>query len=246
MKCVINLPRRLNLQYLLLTNRTYSCGAKDLPAVYCDTDVYPDYLALFSEIRDYKKTNRTAVCFYQYDDVFDGIHGLFNAIYYGDVKLLARFKKRFEGVKIFLAPDYSEIGDIQNIENEYRLFKARIVSLWLTLELGAIVIPSITYPSERSFEFALDGLKECTVVAFSTKGYMNPAGKLDRDLLSRAIRYTVDNLNLKAIIVYDSCGDYQKAWDLFAYAREKGVEIVIPQNSLKKCNERKKGGKRIA
>lgn len=36
------------------------------------------------------------------------------------------------------------------------------------MELGTVVIPFITVPTPESVGFALDGLKDCSVVAFST------------------------------------------------------------------------------
>ena len=148
-----DLKKLLNLQYLRLTNKTYSVGKHDLPELRCDTEVLPDFIALYNHPADYNKTPNTAVAFYLYDDTFDGIDGLYNAIYYKDEKLLKKFKERFKGVKFFIAPDYSQLGDLDDIENHYRIKKARVVALWLTFELGAIVIPNITYPTIDSLWF---------------------------------------------------------------------------------------------
>ena len=95
------LSKLLNYSFLNYTNKTRSCGEKDLPALYCKTEVYPDYLALYSEPSLYHKIDRTGVCFYQFDSVFDGKRGLYEAIYHDDTARLAYFKKRFEGVKFF-------------------------------------------------------------------------------------------------------------------------------------------------
>ena len=140
MKTRKTLSRLLNYSFLNYTNKTRSCGEKDLPALYCKTEVYPDYLALYSEPSLYHKTDRTGVCFYQFDSVFDGRRGLYDAIYHDDTARLTYFKKRFEGVKFFISPDYSEFGDIHIIENEYRLFKSRVVAIWFIVEIGAVVI----------------------------------------------------------------------------------------------------------
>ena len=72
--------KKLNLNYLRYTNLTYAVGKHDLPALYCNTDVYPDYIALYSHPGDYHRTLKTAVAFYQFDDTFDGQNGLYNAI----------------------------------------------------------------------------------------------------------------------------------------------------------------------
>lgn len=228
------LNRLLNFNFLNYTNKTISCGKKDLPALYCNTEVYPDFLALYSEPKLYHKTDKTGVCFYQFDSVFDGKRGLFESIYHDDTTRLEYYKKRFNGVKFFISPDYSEFGDIHVIENEYRLFKARIVAIWFIFEIGAVVIPNISFPTERSVAFALDGYEDCTVVAMSTKSHLQNTEEYERLLWK--IRYTVDHLNLKAIIVYDVCSSNDKVMECFAYAISKGIEIIIPDNTLKARN----------
>lgn len=230
----------LNLQYLRLTNKTYSVGRHDLPELKCDTDVLPDYIALYNHPADYHKTRNTAVAFYLYDHVFDGIHGLYNAIFHKDEKLLQSYKERFAGVRFFIAPDYSQFGDVDDIENHYRIKKARVVSLWLTIELGAIVVPNITYPTIDSLWFSLNGLEHCTVVAFSTMGYVDNV--IERAFLAEAVRYTVDALPLKAIVVYDVCGDNGAVNDIFSYAISKGVKVVVPDNMMKIRNTARKRG----
>ena len=232
-----DLKRKLNLNYLKYTNLTYAIGEHDLPALYCNTDIYPDYIALYNHPAEYRKTSNTAVAFYLYDDVFDGQNGLHAAIYYDNQKQLAQFKKRFEGVRFFISPDYSLLGDIDDIENHYRLKKARTVAIWLMVELRAVVIPHITFPTLASIDFALDGLEECSVVAFSTMGYIDNA--VEREILVEAVRYTVDHLNLKAIVVFDVCKTNDNALEIFSYAKEKDIEIIIPPNILKNRNQRR-------
>lgn len=233
-----NLSKLLNYGFLTYTNKTVSCGEKDLPALYCDTDVYPDFLALYSEPSLYHKTPLTAVCFYQFDNTIDGRNGLFSAIYYDDKRGLGKFKRRFAGVKFIISPDYSEFGDIHVIENEYRLFKSRVVAIWFAKEVGAVVIPNISFPTERSVEFALDGLENCSVVAMSTKSHLDDPEEYAR--LQCKIKFTVDHLDLKAIVVYDACGTNDRALDCFTYAAEKGIKIIIPDNTLKQRNALKR------
>ena len=238
MKSKQTLRKLLNYSFLNYTNKTQSCGSKDLPALYCNTEVYPDFLALYSEPKLYHKTDRTGVCFYQFDNAFDGKRGLFEAIYHDDKARLDYFKKRFEGVKFFIAPDYSEFGDIQTIENEYRLFKSRVVAIWLVSEVDSIVIPNISFPTERSANFALDGYECCSVVAISTKSHMQNPEEYER--LIWKIQHTVDTLNLKAIVVYDACSSNEQVMKCFAYAISKGIDIIIPDNTLKSRNAARK------
>lgn len=228
----------LNLNFVDYTNQTYYLGKYDLPYVTCIIGEDLDYLALFSEVKDYHKSDKTGVCFYQYDNVFDGICGLFNAIYYNDVSLLKFYKERFKNVYYFIAPDYSQVGDAPVVECLYRYFKSRVVSLWLTLELDAVVIPNITYGRKESFSDMLVGMDDCNVVAFSLKGSMKDTEQ--KSLLLDAIKYTVDHLNLESIIVNSVSTNNDKVYELFAYAIEKGIKIIIPNNSLKSRNDIKR------
>lgn len=144
-------------------------------------------------------------------------------------------KERFKGVKYVIIPDFSELGDIHKIENNYRLFKGRIIGLWFIFEIGAVVIPNIAFPTEESAGFALDGYEECSVVAISTKGHMDDPAENQR--LRANIRLTVDKLpKIKTIVAYDVCGTNDATLDTFSYATEKGIEIIIPDNTLKERN----------
>lgn len=232
-----DMRRLLNLNYLSLTNKTYTTGEYDFPVLYCKTDVVPDFLALYNQPGSYRKTALTGVCYYTYDPIFDGPNGLFNAIYYNDEKRLEFFKKRFRDVRFICSPDFSQFNDLQKVENLIRLWKARIVTLWFILELDAVVIPNITYISEESFPLFFSGLEECEVVIFSTKGHIRCAS--ERKLLKAAVKYAVDNLPLKTIVVYSVCGKDSTSLKLFKYALDRGVRVVIPENSLRERNMRR-------
>ena len=225
----------LNLNYLKLTNKTNTVGEYNFPVLYCNTDVLPDYLALYTQPSDYHRTANTCVCFYAYDDSFDGMFGLYNAIYYDNKELLNYYKERFKGVRFFISPDYSQFGDLQKTENIQRLWKARIVTLWFILELNAIAIPNATYISKESFPLYFNGLEECQVIAFSTKGHIT--NSVERKLLIDAVKYAVDHLPLKTIVVYSVCKDDNTSLALFEYAVSKGINIVIPDNSLRRRNK---------
>jgi len=225
----------LNLNCVDYTNQTYLIGKYDLPYVRCPKIINIDYLALYSEIGHYNKTGNSCLCFYQYDNRFDAINGIFNAIYYDNKKLLANYKQRFKDVKYAIAPDYSQCGDVPRIENLYRIFKSRIVSIWLLLECNILVIPNITYANENYFDVMVDGMEDTEVVAFSVKG--STREKIENELLKKAIRHVVDTLKaLKKIIVYSVSISDEKTLALFEYATKRGIEIVIPDNVLKERN----------
>ena len=230
-----DLKKRLNLSYLDLTNKTWKIGLYDFPKLLCNPSVLPDYIALYTQPSEYHKTRLTCLAFYNYDDTFDGIDGLYNAIYYDDRERLDYYKKRFEGIKFFIMPDYSVCGDIDRAENIYRLTKARRVALWLTLELNAVVFPNISYSCRKDFDYILDGLEDVRYVALSTKGAVK--SKPDRELLFEAVKLVTDNLKLlKGILVYDVCGSDRFTEKTFSYAKEHGIEILVLPNSLKLRN----------
>jgi len=235
MKYRNDLKKKLNLNYLDLTNKTHKKGNFDLPELLCDLPVKPDFIALYTQPGYYRKTVFTCVAFYNYDDSFDGIFGLYNAIYYNLEDKLLEFKQRFSGVKFFISPDYSLCGDVERAENIHRMMKTRIVSLWLTFELKAIVIPNITYSGRNDFGSMLDGLENVHYVAFSTKGAVKD--KQNRKLLIEAVQITVDKLKkLEGIVVYDVCKDNETVYEFFDYAISNNIKIIIPENSLKKRN----------
>jgi len=160
---------------------------------------------------------------------------LFNAFYENDIKLLNKYKIRFKDVLYFISPYYSICGDIPENRNINNVFKSRFVSLGLTLLFDKLVIPNITYASRKSFTYMLDGLEDCNVVAFSTKGSLKDIRQ--KELLIEAIKYTVDHLHkLKQIIVYDVSIDNSKTLKFFNYATSKGIEVLIPNNLLKTRN----------
>ena len=46
----------------------------------------------------------------------------------------------------------------------------------------------------------------------------------------------MDYLNLKAIVVYDVCKSNDAVYEVFEYAINKGIKIIIPPNNLKVRN----------
>lgn len=229
-----NLSKELNLNYLECTNKTTCAGSFDLSALPCNTTILPDYIALYTQPGLYHKTPLTAVGFWLYDDTFDDWDGLYNAIYYHLDDRLEFYKERFAGVKIFFTPDLSQLGDTDAIEQLVRLKKARVIGIWLMKEMGAVVIPFITAAMPKMMDVVLSGLEGCSVVAFSTKGYVNDS--TERAILKELVKITVDRLNLHAIVVYDTCKDNKAIEDIFSYAIDRGIKVVAPMNTLKERN----------
>lgn len=227
-----DLKKKLNYNHLNLTNKTICYGKLDLPEIQCDLYELPDYIALYSQPSDYHRTNKTAVCFYDYDNKMDGQHGLYNTIKYNNKKDLKFFRERFRGVKIFFMPDYSIFGDIQAYENYHRMGRAREVALWLTVENNSIVIPNIAAGSRKDFDYMFDGYEKVKVAGISTKSKLPK--QEDRELLQETINEALAKMpELRTFVVYDISADNKDVDILFKEAREKGIKVVVPDNSMK-------------
>ena len=224
----------LNLGIADLLNQS-ELNEYDLPIHYCDPRVYPDFIALNTEKSKYHLTPATALGFYTFDKSFDKKNGLFDAIYRKDKKLLQKYKKLYAGIKFVVAPDYSLFDDIWRFENESRLLKIRVIMLWFVLEIGAVVIPNAVYLKQESLPIYLSGLESCTVMCFSTKGHVRRA--CDRSRVKETVKYVVDHLHLKTILVYSVCGKDETSMKLFSYAIEKGLDVRIVDNTMRQRNQ---------
>lgn len=162
----------LTLRILEYTNQTMKVGELDMPNLQCGIITDVDYIALYSQPATYHATSNTCIGFFDYDIKFNGINGLWNAIYHSDKKLQEYYIKRFKGVRYFISPDISQCGDALQIERLYRYFKSRVISIWLTMNLDAVVIPLVTCANEYDMKFCLSGLEDCETVAFNTKGQL--------------------------------------------------------------------------
>ncbi len=139
-----------------------------------------------------------------------------------------------------MAPDYSKCGDASEAENYHRQFRSRIVSIWLAMNLNAIVIPLVSCANTIGMKYMLDGMEDCNIVAFNAKGPMGNPEQLE--IFTRAISYTVDRLrNLQSIIVYSASPDIEKVMNIFQYAIDAGIDVKVPDNMLQTRN-RLKGG----
>lgn len=220
------------------TNLTPKYGELDMPYIRCKVVPRIDYMATYSQPSTYFHSEGTCVTFFEYDVFFDGLYGLWNAIYYGVKELQEFYIERFQGVRYFVAPDYSKCGDVSEAENFHRQFRSRIVAIWLAMNLNAIVIPLVACANGIGMKYMLDGMEDCTVVAFNAKGAMGDSKQLP--IFIDSIRYTVDHLpSLQVIVVYSASPDRAKVLDIFKYAIEAGIEVQIPDNMLQMRNRLK-------
>lgn len=188
-----------------------------------------DYLALYSDTAEYSKTANTAVCFYQYDHVFDGIHGLYNSIVYKDDERLSKFRERFKDVKWIVAPDYSLFGDFPNAVQIYNVYRSRVCAAWLSANTGARVIPNVRWSFPFTFDYCFDGIMKGSNVAVGLLGLVK--GNDNRAMFLEGFKRMVDAVQPKAILVYGFVTE-SNIENLLGYAMERGVRIVIPHSKI--------------
>ncbi len=225
-----NLNKKLNLSFLNYTNQGFYYGKLDIPEATCKLDICPiDYIAQYGEKLD-SKYKFPALCFYQYDNEFDGMNGLYNAIYYDDKKSLIKYKEKLKYFHYIISPDYSICGDAPLIENLHRIFKSRLVGSYLVNELNKIVIPNISFFDENTKKVTLSGISKNSTVAISTKGLLN--GKRKQELMDYIVNETIKEIHPEIVILYNVSVKCPKYNEIVHKFQNNGIKVIVPPNKL--------------
>ncbi len=220
--------KKLNLTFLKYTNQGHYFGECEMPEASCFlSDSAIDYLALYGERAD-SKYRSPALCFYEYDDKFDGIHSLFNTVYHDNKNLLKHYRNKLKDFTYVISPDYSICGDIPFIENAYRIFKSRVVGSYLVNELKKIVIPNISFVDEKTKEVALSGIARHSAVALSTKGLL----RRSHELLDYIIEETLKTIEPSFVILYNVAVNSPKLKGIVERIKNANAKVVMPPNKL--------------
>ncbi len=205
-------------------------GKYDIPVVGYFGEELPDYLALYSNVGEYKKTSNTCVTFYQYDETFDSMNGLWNAIVHKNQRLLQHFKNRFSGVKFITCPDYSITGDMPLCMQIFNVYRSRVVAIWLRENCNCTIIPNLRFNNEKSYDYCFDGIAYNSVVCFSILGLCSKP--VDVKNIINGLHETIIRIRPKAIIVYGECTD-SKFNMLFKECLDNQIVIIRPNSRRK-------------
>ena len=188
-----------------------------------------DYIALYSDTSEYNKTENTCVAFYQYDHVFDGVHGLYNSIIYKDEERLNKFRERFRKVKYIIAPDYSLFGDFPNALQIFNVYKSRVCMCWLIANTEAKILPNVRWTFPFTFEYCFDGIMKGSNIAIGVLGQIRD--KENRKMFLDGLKVAIDRIEPKCILVYGFVTE-SNFDELFGYAKSKGIKIIIPHSKI--------------
>ncbi len=205
-------------------------GDYDMPLIGNFDDIaHIDYIALYSNVAEYNKTDDTCVAFYQYDHVFDGLHGLYNSIIYRNERKLSEFRERFDGVKYIIAPDYSIFGDFPNALQISNVYKSRLCACWLEANTKAKIIPNVRWGLDFSYEYCFDGIMKGSNIAIGLLGQIQ--NKENKRMFLEGFKEAIDKIEPKSILVYGFVTE-NNFDEYFSYAISKGVEIVVPHSKI--------------
>lgn len=211
-------------------NNVLVAGKYDIPVVGYFGNNLPDYLALYSNVQDYAKTKNTCVAFFQYDEQFDSINGLWNAIIHRNSKLINAYKERFKNVKYIVCPDYSITGDMPLCMQIFNIYRSRVVAIWLRENCGCTIIPNLRFNSKKSYDYCFDGIAYHSVVCLSILGLCSKPDDVEN--LINGLHETINRIQPKTIIVYGECTE-KKFEKIFKECHSNSINIVRPNNRLK-------------
>ena len=204
-----------------------------------------DYICLYGEKENYSKTPNTCLAYYVFDKYFEGVDGLYNSIIYKQKERLEEYKQFFSQFRYVISIDYSTYMSMGKNVIINQIAKSRIVCAWINNNVpGCTCIPNITFSLEEYDDICLEGIVEGSSVAISLVSCLN--NKEMRYRLDTIIKKVVDIIKPKNILVYTESVKTD-IYQVFKYAIDNQIQLIIPSNKMKARNEfllEKKYGKR--
>lgn len=194
----------------LVGNAQFSKGKYDMPVVKSNIVELPT--SVFSYQKVGKKTlelpPKTALHFFNYDYIFDGKYGIWNALISG-IEFKRGFNlKKLEGFDCIIAPDFSLYLDMPLAWQIWNIYRSRVVVHALQ-ELGYRVIVNARWTDETSYNFCFEGIETGSIVSVGSHGCSNKL--TDRRLFDTGLVELINRVKPTAIIIYGSVTDSMKA-----------------------------------
>lgn len=171
----------------LLKNAEYD-SETDIPIIESSNEI-PNKVILFSEIFKTKDYNQWVI-FYEEDVKF-------YRIWNNPKKYIEKLKK-FNGV---ITCDFSMYRNMPLVMQLNAILKSRMLANWWSKN-GIKIIPNIRLGDERTYDYALSGLRNCSVVAFGTYGCTKKV--IDKYYIKKGMLAIIEKIHPEVIIIYGS------------------------------------------
>ena len=154
--------------------------------------VVPKCLVSFLKAKK-KRWNGAFLHFFHSDYLFDGARG----IWFDTLRHLAELE-RFRGV---LSPDFSMYPEAGRIPNLWNTYRNRLMQCHLE-RLGLLVIPTVSWADQTTYDFCFRGIPRHSVVAVSSLGVMGTAEK--RRAFEAGYSKMCETLQPESVVLYGS------------------------------------------
>lgn len=128
-----------------------------------------------------------------------------------------RYLDKLQEYDCVLTPDFSLYTEMPIAMKIWNVFRSRLIGQWLQ-DNGCIVIPTISWCEEETFEFCFDGLEIGGTVAVSTIGVK----KDSMDIWTKGMDEMIKRLKPKTILVYGGKVEYDY----------KNIKVVYFENKV--------------
>ena len=172
----------------------------------------PNKLIPFNKIKDAKDKNQW-VHFYIDDYRFNNL--------WNRHKKYLNILSGFNGV---ITPDFSLYYDMPIAMQIWNTYRNRAIGYWLQSQ-GINIIPNVRWSTEKSYDFAFEGLPKGGTVVCSTHGAIK--NRKSRKYFEKGLEKMVLTLDPDTIVVYSYCPD-----DIFLKYKESGINIIAFDNII--------------
>jgi hypothetical protein len=123
--------------------------------------------------------------------------------------------KRFKGV---ISPDFSLYRDMPLVMQYWNIYRSRAIARWLQ-DNGVKVIVNVRWGDRRTHSISCCGVPKNGAIAIGSHGTLKQRD--DREYFVNGLKYVVDNIHPKIIVVYGAAPD-----SIFAEYKEQGILIL--------------------
>lgn len=188
----------------LVYDAEYS-GKYEIPRIDGSIDV-PEHLVVFSKSKSCKNLN-SWIHFYEDDFQFE-------RLWRNPQTYLGLFKK-YDGV---ILPDFSVYRDMPYVMQIWNIYRSRALGNWLQKN-DIKVIPNIRYGDSRTWKVSCEGVSKGKTIAVGSHGTIK--NTIDRHYFSEGLKYVVNTLSPRNIVVYGTVPDA-----IFKSYKDAGINIV--------------------